>query len=111
MDELDEIRAQVSRCLQCEYPGDPDDGEGANDRMWINKNQKHEVDYAIAKCLLDCNASIFAKSSAVIQLLEGKIQSMNHDGQGRCEREKAYAELKKLINSKKASWLLAISIK
>lgn len=110
MDDFDKIRAQVSRRLQCEYPGDPDDGEGANDRIWINKNQKHEVDYAIAKCLCDCNASKLAKSTTVIQRLEQKIKSMDHDGQGRCERVKAYEELKELINSKKSSWLLAISI-
>ena len=51
MAEFEKIRSQVNRCLRYDYPGSPDDGDGANDEVWINKKQKYEVDYAIARCL------------------------------------------------------------
>ena len=97
MADIDEVRSQVRSHLIYDYPGNPDDGDGAGDRIWINKNQKYEVDYAIAKCLLDCNATVLATNTKVVRKLEEMIQDMDHDGMGRCERQKAYPALYEII--------------
>ena len=97
MAEFDKVRYQVNRCLCYQYPGDANDENGSIDRIWINKKQKHEVDYAIAKCLCDCNAEALVTDTKFIQHLEAKIQNMNHDGMDRCERQKAYPALCKII--------------
>lgn len=101
MAEIDEIRAKVSTALLYSYSGDPDDGDGSVDRIWINKKQKHEVDYAIAKCLVDCDATCLASDVVFIRRLEEKIQNMDHDSMGRCKRDEAYRTLKVLIGLKK----------
>ena len=97
MAEFEKVRYQVNRCLCYQYPGDANDEDGSIDRTWINKKQKHEVDYAIAKCLCDCNAEALAIDTKFVQHLEAKIQNMNHDGMGRCERQKAYPALYEII--------------
>ena len=97
MADIDEVRSQVRSHLIYDYPGNPDDEDGSGDRIWINKNQKYEVDYAIAKCLCDCNAEALAIDTKFVQHLEAKIQNMNHDGMGRCERQKAYPALYEII--------------
>ena len=97
MADIDKIKSQVNRCLCYDYPGNPDDGDGFNDRRWINKNQKYEVAYAIAKCLSDCEAAFLAADTAFIRSLEKMIQDMDHDGMGRCKRENAYHTLKTCI--------------
>lgn len=88
-----QVRSQVRSRLNYTYPGTPDDEDGSIDRTWINKKQKYEVDYAIAKCLIDCNAADLATNTNVIRKLEKMIQNMDHDGMGRCIREQAYNEL------------------
>ena len=93
MADIDKVRSQVRSRLIYDYPGNPDDEDGSGDRIWINKNQKYEVDYAIAKCLIDCNATVLATITKVVQKLEEMIQDMDHDGMGRCIREQAYNEL------------------
>lgn len=97
MADIDEVRSQVRSHLIYDYPGNPDDEDGSGDRIWINKNQKYEVDYAIAKCLIDCNATVLATSTKVVQKLEEMIQDMDHDGMGRCIRTQAYDELQTKI--------------
>ena len=101
MAEFDKVRYQVNRCLCYQYPGDANDENGSIDRIWINKKQKHEVDYAIAKCLCDCNAEALVTDTKFIQHLEAEIQNMNHDGMDRCERQKAYPALCKIIRQKR----------
>ena len=101
MAEFEKVRYQVNRCLCYQYPGDANDENGSIDRIWINKKQKHEVDYAIAKCLCDCNAEALVIDTKFIQHLEAKIQNMNHDGMGRCERQKAYPALCKIIRQQR----------
>ena len=101
MAEFEKVRYQVNRCLCYQYPGDANDENGSIDRIWINKKQKHEVDYAIAKCLCDCNAEALVTDTKFIQHLEAKIQNMNHDGMGRCERQKAYPALCKTIRQQR----------
>ena len=101
MAEFEKVRYQVNRCLCYQYPGDANDEDGSIDRTWINKKQKHEVDYAIAKCLCDCNAEALAIDTKFVQHLEAKIQNMNHDGMGRCERQKAYPALCKIIRQQR----------
>ena len=97
MADIDEVRSQVRSHLIYDYPGNPDDEDGSSDRIWINKNQKYEVDYAIAKCLIDCNATVLATSTKVVRKLEEMIQDMDHDGMGRCIRTQAYDELQTKI--------------
>ena len=97
MADIDEVRSQVRSHLIYDYPGNPDDEDGSGDRIWINKNQKYEVDYAIAKCLIDCNATVLATSTKVVRKLEEMIQDMDHDGMGRCIRTQAYDELQTKI--------------
>ena len=97
MAEFEKVRYQVNRCLCYQYPGDANDEDGSIDPTWINKKQKHEVDYAIAKCLCDCNAEALVKNTKFIQRLEAEIQNMNHDGIGCCERRKAYSALYEII--------------
>ena len=97
MADIDEVRSQVRSQVRShliyDYPGNPDDEDGSGDGIWINKNQKYEVDYAIAKCLIDCNATDLATNTNVIRKLEKMIQNMDHDGMGRCIRTQAYDEL------------------
>ena len=93
MADIDEVRSQVRSHLIYDYPGNPDDEDGSGDRIWINKNQKYEVDYAIAKCLINCNATALATNTKVVRKLEEMIQDMDHDGMGRCIRTQAYDEL------------------
>lgn len=93
MADIDKVRSQVRSRLNYTYPGTPDDEDGSIDRTWINKKQKYEVDYAIAKCLIDCNAADLATNTNIIRKLEKMIQNMDHDGMGRCIREQAYNEL------------------
>lgn len=100
MADFEKIRTQVKRCLRYDYPGSPDDGDGANDEVWINKKQKYEVDYAIARCLWECNATYLATDVEFIQCLEKKIHLMDHDGKGRCKRSEAYPALKHAIGIK-----------
>ena len=97
MADIDKVRSQVRSRLNYTYPGTPDDEDGSIDRTWINKKQKYEVDYAIAKCLIDCNATVLATSTKVVQKLEEMIQDMDHDGMGRCIRTQAYDELQTKI--------------
>lgn len=97
MADIDEVRSQVRSHLIYDYPGNPDDEDGSGDRIWINKNQKYEVDYAIAKCLIDCNATFLATNAKVVRKLEEMIQDMDHDGMGRCIRTQAYDELQTKI--------------
>ena len=101
MADIDEVRSQVRSHLIYDYPGNPDDEDGSGDRIWINKNQKYEVDYAIAKCLCDCNAEALVTDTKFIQHLEAEIQNMNHDGMDRCERQKAYPALCKIIRQQR----------
>lgn len=93
MADIDKVRSQVRSRLNYTYPGTPDDEDGSIDRTWINKKQKYEVDYAIAKCLIDCNVADLAANTNVIRKLEKMIQNMDHDGMWRCIREQAYNEL------------------
>lgn len=97
MADIDEVRSQVRSHLIYDYLGNPDDEDGSGDRTWINKKQKYEVDYAIAKCLIDCNAADLATNTNVIRKLEEMIQDMDHDGMGRCIRTQAYDELQTKI--------------
>lgn len=97
MADIDKVRSQVRSRLNYTYPGTPDDEDGSIDRTWINKKQKYEVDYAIAKCLIDCNVADLAANTNVIRKLEKMIQNMDHDGMGRCIREQAYNELQMKI--------------
>ena len=87
MADIDKVRSQVRSRLNYTYPGTPDDEDGSIDRTWINKKQKYEVDYAIAKCLIDCNATVLATNTKVVRKLEEMIQDMDHDGMGRCIRK------------------------
>ena len=97
MKKIDEIKSNVMHCLAYNYPGNPDDEQGGIDKVWINKKQKYEVAYAIAYCLIQCNAETYSKNVIFVQRLEKMIQEMDHDGKGRCLREKAYPELNKAI--------------
>lgn len=97
MADIDKVRSQVRSRLNYTYPGTPDDEDGSIDRTWINKKQKYEVDYAIAKCLIDCNATVLATNTKVVRKLEEMIQDMDHDGMGRCIRTQAYDELQTKI--------------
>ena len=96
-----QVRSQVRSRLNYTYPETPDDEDGSIDRTWINKKQKYEVDYAIAECLIDCKATFLATNTKVVRKLEEMIQNMNHDGMGRCERQKAYPALCKIIRQKR----------
>lgn len=93
MADIDVVRNLVRSRLNYDYPGTPNDGDGFNDRLWINKKQKYEVAYAIAKCLIECNATGLATNTKVVRMLEKMIQNMDHDGMGRCIRKLAYDEL------------------
>ena len=104
MADIDEVRSQVRSHLIYDYPGNPDDEDGSGDRIWINKNQKYEVDYAIARCLIACNATVLATNTKVVRKLEEMIQDMDHDGMGRCIRTQAYDKLRTKIYA----FLLAI---
>lgn len=97
MADINKVRSQVRSRLNYTYPGTPNDEDGSIDRTWINKKQKYEVDYAIAKCLIDCNAADLATNTKVVRMLEEMIQDMDHDGMGRCIRKQAYYELKTKI--------------
>lgn len=103
MADIDKIKSQVNRYLCYDYSGNHDDGDGFNDRLWINKNQKYEVAYAIAKCLSDSNATFLATDAELVRSLEKMIQEMKHDNLGRCKRGEAYPILKYKI----AVWPLA----
>ena len=108
MADIDEVRSQVRSHLIYDYPGNSDDEDGSGDRIWINKNQKYEVDYAIAKCLIDCKATVLATNTEVVRKLEEMIQDMDHDGMGHCIRTQAHDELQKKIY---AIWLAIIKKK
>lgn len=106
MDEIEKMKSKIAGCLCYEYQGNPDED---HEEMWINKGQKYEVAYAIAKCLKDCDAYWVVKRPECIRLLEETIQNMDHDGRRCCKRDEAYVELKNQINSKKYLWLLISS--
>ena len=107
MESIDRVREQVRSRLHYDYPGDPDDGDGSIDRLWINKKQKHEVDYAIAKCLFDCNATSLATDTEFVRELERMIHEMEHDNIGRCKREAAYPILKHRIAVKQIARMIS----
>ena len=107
MADIDKVRSQVRSHLIYNYPGNPDDEDGTGDGIWINKNQKYEVDYAIAKCLIDCNAASLAADTELVRNLERMIQEMEHDNLGRCKREDAYPKLKHAIAVKQLARMIS----